>query len=84
MALAALDVARPIERGQHLGGELAGLGEHGFDHIGAGIGKTRQVVVPVDLEHVVEEEQNLLDWRFVARHVSSSPPPDLGSTRDRP
>ena len=69
VARAALDVAAPIERGQHFGGELAGLGQNRLKGVGRGIGKARQVVVPADLEHVVEEEQHLLDWRFVTWHV---------------
>ena len=81
MALAALDIAGTIERGQHLGGELAGLGEHRFQRVGRGVGKTRQIVVAGDLEHVVEEEQDLLDWRCVARHRQfphPAPPPISG------
>jgi hypothetical protein len=68
VARAALDVAGAVERGEHLGRELAGFGQDGFDHVGAGIGEAGQIVVPGDLEDVVEEEQDLIDWRFVTRH----------------
>ena len=47
---------------------LAGLAQHRLDHVGRGVGEAGQIVVAVDVEDVVEQEQHVVDGRFVGRH----------------
>ena len=41
MARTSLDIALTIERGEHLGAELAGFYKDGLDHVGRRVGKAR-------------------------------------------
>src|SRR5262245_31398367 len=65
---AALAVARQIERLHHLLAELGGLGKNWLDQIWRGVGKARKIVVARDLEHVVQQKQDLIDGGLVDRH----------------
>ncbi len=64
----AFEIAATIERLQHLFAQLGRLADDGFAHVGGGIGKTGQVVVAIDLEHVVEQEGDVFHGGFVGRH----------------
>ena len=68
MPLAAFEIADAVERLQHLFGEFCGLAQNRFAHIGGGVGETGQIVVAIDLEHVVEQEGDVFHGGFVDRH----------------
>ncbi len=68
MPLAAFKIADTIERLQDLFGELCGLAQDRLAHIGGGVGETGQIVVAIDLEHVVEQEGDVFHGGFVDRH----------------
>src|SRR5262249_24975122 len=68
MALAALGIADAVERRQHLLGELAGLAEHRLDEIGCGVGESRQVVLPLDMQDVVDDKHDVVDGSLIGRH----------------
>ena len=68
MAPAAFLVADAIERGEHVLAEFCRLREHGFDDVGGGFGKTRKIVVALDVEHVAQQEHHLVDRSPVGRH----------------
>src|SRR5262249_36222403 len=70
MAAATLDVAHPVEREQFLLAELCRLVENRLDDIRRRIGESRQVVVALHSEHVVEEEQHLVHGCTVSGHQS--------------
>jgi hypothetical protein len=72
-ARAALLVARKIQGRQHLLAELGALLEDRPDDVGRRVREARQVVVPLEPEHVVEEEQDVLHGCLVARHGTPSP-----------
>ena len=65
VALAAFLVAGKIDRKQHFLGELRRLADDRLDHVGRRIGKTGQVVVALDAEHVVENEKRIFDRGLV-------------------
>ncbi len=66
--LAAFEIADTVERLQHLFGEFCGLAQNRLAHIGGGVGETGQIVVAIDLEHVVEQEGDVFHGGFVDRH----------------
>ena len=68
VARAAFLVADPVERGQHLFGELGRFAQHRLHDVGAGVGEARQVAVAVEPEDVVEQKQGIVDWRLIGRH----------------
>ena len=68
MAAAAFLVADAIERGQHVLAEFRRLAEHGGDQIRRRIGEAGQVVVALDMEDVGQQEHDVVDRSFVARH----------------
>ena len=68
MAGTALEIADAIERLQHLFAEFRSLVQNRLPHIGGGVGKTRKIVVAVDLEHVVEQKTDVFQGGFVDRH----------------
>src|SRR6185312_7158750 len=68
---AAFAVAGAVERGQNLLAELRRLAQNGFDNIGRGVGKARQITVTVEMEDVVQQEQRVIHWRLVGRHRQS-------------
>jgi hypothetical protein len=68
MPLAALEIADAVERLQHLFGELGGLADDRLAHIGRGVGEAGQIIVAIDLEHVVEQEGDVFHGGFVDRH----------------
>src|SRR5215213_4684515 len=68
MPLAAFEIADTVERLQHLFREFCGLAQDRFAHIGGGIGEPGQIVVAIDLEHVVEQEGDVFHGGFVDRH----------------
>ena len=68
MADAALEIADAIERLQHFFGEFCGFAQDGFADIGGSVGKTRKIVVAIDLEHIVEQKGDVFHRGFVDRH----------------
>ena len=50
VASAALQIALPVERGEHFGRELAALLNHRIDHLRAGIFKAGQLAIAFQLE----------------------------------
>jgi hypothetical protein len=64
----ALEIADTIQRLQHFLGQFGGFADNRFPYIGRGIRKTREIVVTVDLEHIVEQERNVFNGGFVSRH----------------
>ena len=68
MAGAALQIADAVQRLQHFFAELGGLGQNRLPHIGGGVAKAGKIVVAVDLKHVVEQEMDVFQGGFVARH----------------
>src|SRR5262249_4833013 len=70
VARAALFIAGLVDRLHDLFGELPRLAQHRLDQAGGGIGKTGQIVVAADLEHVGEQGHRIVDGGPVDRHVS--------------
>ncbi len=68
MAGAALQIADAIERLQYLFAQFRSLGQNRLPHIGGGVAKAGEIVVAVDLEHVVEQETDIFQGGFVGRH----------------
>ena len=68
MAGAALEIADAIERLQHFLAELGRLTQNRLAHVGGGIAEPGKIVVAVDLKHVVEQESDVFQGRFVDRH----------------
>ena len=68
MAGAALEIADPIERLQHFLAELGRFRQNRFPHVGGGVAEARKIIIPVDLEHVVEQEADVFQRGFVTRH----------------
>src|SRR5262249_55243611 len=73
IALAALDIADPVQRLQHLLAELRCLAEDRLDHVGRGVGEARQGVVALDVENGLEQEEGVFHRGLVGRHVGLSP-----------
>ena len=71
MADAAFEIADPVERLQNFFAELGRLTQDGFPHVGGSVGEAGQIVVAVDLEHVVEQETDIFEWGLVGRHPFS-------------
>ena len=69
VADAALDIADPIERLQHLFAEFGSLGQDRVAHIRGRITEARQIVIAVELKHVVEQKTDIFQGGFIARHV---------------
>ena len=69
VASAAFEVADPVERLQHLLADSRRLAEDRLADIRGGVAKSGKVVVAVHLEDVVEQEVDVVQRRFVARHV---------------
>jgi hypothetical protein len=70
---AALGVAAAVERGEHLGGELAGLFEHGVDGVGIDVGVAGHLLEFVDsVEQLVQHELHVAQGGGVRRHRGSS------------
>src|SRR5262249_36061846 len=61
-------VADAVEWGENLAAELAGLFENSGDQIGRRVGEAGHVVVTLDVEHVVDEEQGIVNGRLIGRH----------------
>jgi hypothetical protein len=68
VALAAFEIADAIERLQHFLAELCGFVEDGLAHVGRCVGEPRQIVIAIDLEHVVEQEAHIFHGGFVDWH----------------
>jgi hypothetical protein len=70
---AAFLVAAQVERGQHLGAELAAFLEHGVDRVGVEIG-VRGVALQFlgDVEQLVQHELHVAQRRVVLGHGNSS------------
>ena len=68
MADAAFEIADAIERLQHLFAEFGRLVQDRLADIGGGVAKAGKIVVAVDLKHVVEQEIDVFQGGFVARH----------------
>ena len=68
MADAALEIADPIERLQHLLAQFGRLAQDRLAHIGGGVTKAGEIVVAVDLEYVIEQEADVFEGSFVDRH----------------
>ena len=68
MAVAAFEIADPVERLQHFFGEFRRLAQDRLPHIGGGIAKAGKIVVAIDLKHVVEQELDVFHGGFVDRH----------------
>jgi hypothetical protein len=79
VAAAAFLVADTIERGEDVFAEFRRFAEHGFDQIGRGFGETGQIVVAIDMEHVAQQEHDVVNRSFVARHDVVLPTPAAGS-----
>jgi len=71
MADAAFEIADPVERLQDFFAELGGFTQDSFPHVGGGVGEAGQVIIAVDLEHVVEQETDIFEWGLVGRHPCS-------------
>ena len=65
---AAFDVARQVDRRQHLFAELAAFFEDGLDHIGRRIGKARQVGVFLKAANGIEDELAVLHGGAIGGH----------------
>ncbi len=72
VALAALLVARQVERREHLLGELGALLQDRLDHVRGRVREAGQVVVAVEMEDVVQQEQDVVDGCLVHGHRSLS------------
>ena len=68
MADTALEIADPVKRLQHLLAQSGRLAQDRLADIGGGVGKAGEIVVAVDLEHVVEQEADVFERSFVGRH----------------
>jgi hypothetical protein len=68
MARAAFVVAAAVKGREHLFAELGRFREDRIQHVGRCIGKARQIVVTRELEHIVEQERNVLDGCLVGGH----------------
>lgn len=68
MTGAAMLVTRLIDRGEHLGTELAGLVDDRIDHVGRGVLEARQVAVAGKIKHFVDNEARVAGRRGVGRH----------------
>ena len=68
MADAALEIADAVKRLQHFLAEFGRLAQNRLAHIGGGVAKAGEIVVAVDLEHVVEQEADVFERGFVGRH----------------
>ncbi len=73
MAAAAFLVADAIKRRQHVLAEFRRFAEYGLDEIGRGLGETGQVVVAIDMEHVAQQEHDVVNRSLVARHDVALP-----------
>src|SRR5713101_6229764 len=68
MAGAALEIAGAIKRLQHFFAEFGRLAQNRLPHVGGGIAKAGKIVVAVDLKHIVEQEADVFQGGFIARH----------------
>ncbi len=69
VTLAALLVAGKIDREEDLFCELCGLAEDRGRHVRRHIRKAGEIVVALDAEHVVEDEQGVVDRSLVDGHA---------------
>ena len=79
--LAAFLVAAAVQGSEHFLAIFRGFAENGLDDVGRGVGKSGQIGIAVDVEHVVHQKQNVVDGCLVARH--DVPPPCSGSVELR-
>ena len=70
---AALDVAGPVQGGQHLLGELGALTQDRLDDVRGGVGEPGEIVAGMETQHVVEQEQRVVDRCAILRHLWLSP-----------
>ena len=84
LALAAFLVADAIERRQHVLAEFRRFFEHRLDQIGRGVGKARQVVVAIDVEHIAQQEHHVANRCLVSRHVALPAVRSSAQPRRRP
>ncbi len=68
MADAPLPIARQIDGGEDLVGELAAFPQDGFDHVRRRVTETAEVGPALKPQHVVQEEQGVVDRGAVMRH----------------
>lgn len=68
VALAAFEIADAIQRLQHFFAELGGFAQNRLAHIGGRVSKAGQIVVAIELKHVVEQEADVFERGFVAGH----------------
>ncbi len=68
MTRTPFDVADPVQGSQHFFRETGGLGERRLDDIRREVGKACQVGIAIDIEHIVEKKEEVLNGRFVRRH----------------
>ena len=66
---ASLAVAYPVEGLQHLLGETCGCAEDRPGAVPRQIGEVAEVIVACKAEHILEEEEHLLDGSRVAWHA---------------
>src|SRR6266567_9196498 len=64
----ALEIADPIEWLQHFFTEFRSLIQNRLPHVRGGIAEAGEIVVAVDLEHIVEQEADVVQGGFVDRH----------------
>ena len=76
---ATFGVTADVQRKSHLGGELAGLFQHGVDGVGINIGMLRQMLVVIgDFEHFVQDKLHVAQGRCVLSH-ENLPEKTIGS-----
>ena len=65
---AALDVADPVERRQHLLGKPGAFAKHGGHGLRRRLGEARQVGMTRIAEHVVKKKKRVVDGSLIIRH----------------
>ncbi len=68
MARAAFHVARMVERLQHLFAQLGAFAQDRLQHFGRRLLEAGQIVVALQVQHLVQYEQAVLDGGCVAGH----------------
>ena len=66
--LTHLEIADPVQRLQHLFRQLCRFAQYRLAHVCRGVAEARQIVVAIDLEHIVEQEGHIFHGGFVDGH----------------
>ena len=68
MASAACLVARLVQRVQNFLAKLSGFGENLRHDVGGQVRETRQIAETLEIQHVIQEENRIVDRRLIAWH----------------